>query len=75
MVTVLCDATIVHADPMAAVSRAVGLARRVRLETVESSLRVERSITDDLTVRINRRSPRVGVANCRRHSWKRIPGE
>ena len=75
MIMVLCDGAVVLVDQMATVCRAVCLARPVRLEAVESSNRVERSITDDLTVRINRRSPIVGVANCRRHSRKRIPGE
>ena len=72
---VLCDALVVPADPMATVRRAGCLVRRVRLETVESSGPVERSIRDDLTVRVNRRSSICGAASCRRHSRKRIPGE
>ena len=75
MITVLCDVPVVRADPMATVGRAVCLARPVWLETVESSIPVDRPLTDVLTVPINARSARHGLASYRRDSRKMIPGE
>lgn len=66
---------MVRADPMATVGRAVCLARPVWLETVESTMPVDRSLRDVLAVPINTRSARHGLASYRRDSRKNIPGE
>jgi hypothetical protein len=75
MITVLCDVPVIRADPVATVGRAVRLARPVWLETVESTMLVDRFLTNVLTVPINTRSATHGLASYRRDSRKKIPGE
>ena len=62
MVTVLCDVPVLPADPMETVRHAGCLARRVRLETLESSRPVESVFKVVSTVRVNSHSSFDGVA-------------
>ena len=74
ILTVLCDGTVVRADPMVTVRRAVCLVRRLWFDCVETSESVSCPVRVDWLHGLVLASI-CNVVGDRRHSRKKIPGE